>query len=170
MNNKNASVTLIEILESKEERAMYQREIISRYHCPLVSFTVVMPGNVKQNEKSGIIFKKGIEQIEKALLNYKILFRDERYKKTGEEAFFSVDIDGKALKRLMTEVEDSSKIGRLFDIDVIDTDNIPVSRSSIGLHERKCLVCSNDAHICARSKTHTVDDILHEIERILADE
>ena len=52
----DVSVTLEDMLESKEERAFYQSELIDRYRCPLVSFTVVMPGKVKQNRMTEKIF------------------------------------------------------------------------------------------------------------------
>ena len=70
----------------------------------------------------------------------------------------------------MTEVEDGEKIGRLYDIDVIGVDKLPVSRSDFGMPERKCLICGSPAHVCSRSRKHTTEELLLEIERVLSDE
>ena len=60
-------VTLEDMLESKEDRAFCQSELIDKYKCLLVSFTVVMPGKVKQNKMTEKIFQKGTSAIEAAL-------------------------------------------------------------------------------------------------------
>ena len=33
-------------------------------------------------------------------------------------------------------------------MDVIDADGVPMSRESVGLSPRKCLVCDNEARYC----------------------
>ncbi len=38
-----------------------------------------------------------------------------------------------------------------------------VSRSSLNLAERKCLLCGNDARICARSRVHSADELNEKI-------
>lgn len=167
---KYISVTLEDIIESKDERAVYQRYLIDKYNCPLVSFTVVMPGNVKKNEMSEKIFLKGKAEIESALEEYDVIFKNENDKNTGPEAFYCVKMCSSELKKLMVDVEQNCKIGRLFDIDVIGKDYVPVSRSALNLPERKCLICDNDSHVCARSRKHTKEELLAEIERVLSDE
>ncbi len=164
------TVTLEQILENKEFRAFYQKKLIDEYKCPLVSFTVVMPGPVKQNEMSEKIFSKGKSEIEKVLLEYDVVFRDERANITGYEAYYSVNTSVSVLKKLMTEIEDDSEIGRLYDIDVIGIDYQPVSRSEFGMPERKCLICGGPAHACSRSRKHSVRELLEKIERVLSDE
>lgn len=164
------TVTLEDMLESKESRAAYQKFLINKYKCPLVSFTVVMPGPVKQSEMSEKIFRIGKAKIEDILEKFDVVFKDERIKKTGYEAYYAVDLSVSVLKNLMTEIEDGSRIGRLFDIDVIDTDLQPISRADIGMDDRKCLICGKPAHACSRSRKHSVEELLNEIERVLKDE
>ena len=82
----------------------------------------------------------------------------------------TVDLSVSVLKKLMTEIEDGSRIGRLFDIDVIDVDLQPISRADIGMNDRKCLICGEPAHACSRSRKHSVAELLNEIERVLKDE
>lgn len=38
-----------------------------------------------------------------------------------------------------------------------------MSRSSLNLAERKCLLCGNDARICARSRVHSADELNEKI-------
>ena len=163
-------VSLEDMLESKEDRAVYQSQLIDKYKCPLVSFTVVMPGKIKQNKMTEKIFQKGTFSIENALGGYNIKYKNHRNKKTGPEGFYCVDLPLETLKRIMVEVEAGDKIGRLYDIDVIGIDKHPVSRSDYKMPERKCLICGDPAHVCSRSRKHTVDELLCEIERVLSDE
>ena len=64
-------------------------------------------------------------------------------------------------------------MGRLLDIDVIRPDGTKIARTEIGLPPRKCLLCGQDAPVCARSRTHTVGELFartHEmIEAHFAD-
>jgi holo-ACP synthase/triphosphoribosyl-dephospho-CoA synthase len=59
----------------------------------------------------------------------------------------------------MTALEECHPLGRLFDIDVIAEDGDKVSRSTIGLPERACLVCGKTGAGCARSRAHPLDEV-----------
>ena len=61
-------------------------------------------------------------------------------------------------------------LGRLFDIDVLDAGGKKLSREGLGLPPRKCLLCEQPAHACARSRTHTVMELTERIESILRKE
>ena len=58
---------------------------------------------------------------------------------------------------LAVELEDIDPIGRLYDMDVLDTDGKKISREDMGLPRRKCLLCENDAAVCARSRAHSLE-------------
>ena len=163
-------VTLEDMLSARESRAMHQSELIDRYDMPLISFTVIMPGSIKRNAFSKKIFSMGKEALEKALCPYGIKFFDEKDQKTGYEAFYCVDLPAETLKRITVDIEDGSRVGRLFDLDVISKDKTPISRSELGLGERLCLICDRPAHACSRSHLHSTEELLKEIERVLSDE
>ena len=169
---KDNSVTLAEVLESRDERAARQAFLIKEYSAPLISFTVVCPGPVKQTKTSGMLFSEGVKALEKELAesDIPVLFKEIREKKTGNEALYSVGTDEKTLKRLCSGIEDTHKYGRLFDMDVISADGTPVSRTQLGMPGRKCLLCGRDAHACARSRAHSVEELQKEIERLTKDE
>lgn len=165
---KDNNVTLEQLLESRDERAALQSYLIDEYKCPLISFTVIMPGSIKQNEMSEKIFNEGLAALRKALEWEEVKCIKIKVKNTGSEAIFSVNASPDRLKKLAVELEDKHRLGRLFDIDVIGKDKRPVSRSEYGYGERKCLICGEMAHACVRSRKHSVDELLQEIERLLS--
>ncbi|MBQ9773995.1 MAG: citrate lyase holo-[Clostridia bacterium] len=87
--------------------------------------------------------------------------------KTGCEAIFCVEGDAKKIKRRLCALEDSAPIGRLWDIDVLLGMGEKVSRTDLGLPPRKCLLCGEDAPVCARSRAHSVDALAHKTNEII---
>ena len=83
---------------------------------------------------------------------------------TGPEALYVVEAHARELKQALVALEESHPLGRLWDIDVIDPDAGPVARASLGLPARRCLVCEEPAHACARSRRHPLDEVLQFIE------
>ena len=81
--------------------------------------------------------------------------------------YASVDSDPVSIKKAMCEIEEADRLGRIFDIDVIKTDGTKVSREEFGMGPRKCLMCEEEAHFCARNRTHKVSDMVEEIKRII---
>ncbi|MEG0379594.1 MAG: triphosphoribosyl-dephospho-CoA synthase CitG, partial [Eubacterium sp.] len=65
-------------------------------------------------------------------------------------------------------LEESTPLGRLFDIDVQRSDGSKVSRKIIGLPKRKCLLCHKNAFECSRSRAHSVKDLLRYEAKIMA--
>lgn len=88
---------------------------------------------------------------------------------TGIEALISLDADAAELKRICVEIEEEHQAGRLFDIDVIAKNGAKLGRSE----PRKCLICSENASVCARSRAHSVQELemrtREMLERRLAD-
>lgn len=68
------------------------------------------------------------------------------------------------LKRLMCEVEDASPVGRLLDADVIGLDGEKLSRTDVGLPVRRCLLCGEEAPLCARSRAHSAEALFARAE------
>ena len=60
-------------------------------------------------------------------------------------------------------IEESSQLGRLFDIDIIDINFEKLSRKSF----RKCLICEEQAQECGRSRKHSVEELQNKVEEIL---
>lgn len=166
------NVELSDMLTARERRVWMQEKLISSFHKPLVSFTLNIPGPVKVLPLVPDAFVSGIIRIEAELKKkgLSVAGRDLILNKTGLEAFWAVEAGTDELKAAMVFVEDASDLGRLFDIDVIGTDGKKASREDLDLPARTCLLCGRPAHACARSRTHTVEELTARIESILRKE
>ena len=151
--------SLQEILDAREQRVERQQILLSQYQKPLICFTMNIPGPEKMNRDIAIGFAVGNWLLRDRLSGCPILHKALHRKDTGCEAYYVVDLPAKELKQLTIEVEDTDPIGRLFDIDVIDTDGRKLTREMLGFDRRKCLLCDNDAAVCARSRAHGLDQL-----------
>lgn len=71
--------------------------------------------------------------------------------------------DIKNIKLLCVNIEDSAPLGRYIDIDVYQNSLKSISRSELGIDNRKCFLCDNDAHICARNQTHSYEELENKL-------
>lgn len=163
--------TLLEVLDRREERVLEINDVIEQFkNTSVICFKLNIPGKIKNNEIIYKVFRDGVNNIEAAILNLKgieIKISEEKNLKTGPELLMGVKgVEAKELKMKMVEIENSTKIGRLYDIDVIG-DNGAISREEIGMAERKCFLCDKNAKICASSRAHSVEDMLVALENII---
>ena len=93
----------------------------------------------------------------------------ERDLNTGYEANLITPMPLLEAKRVAVEIEDTHPLGRLFDIDVIDKQGIPVSRDRVGGQPRRCLVCDHEARYCMRMRWHTQEEIWARIRQMTDD-
>lgn len=160
-------VSLSMMLECRENRARTQRELISMYGKPVVSFTMNIAGSVKTSHLIERGFSIGEERLLGALLCRKatIIHKRTNFFTTGPEGFFVVDMDPCRLKSICTWIEDMDPLGRLFDIDVIDVDGTKLERKDI----RRCLLCNEQAKICSSRRIHKVEDVWNRTNEILTE-
>lgn len=155
MPNKLYSTVEVEDMAlRREERAKHQTELIKEYGLPLLCFTLNIAGPVKNSPLIGFAFKTGIELI-KERLGDSIVHLERFSANTGCEAFVVSKLSAEELKKLMLEIEDTSPIGRWFDLDVIDISGNKLSRSE----PRRCIICGDMAAVCARSRAHSVNEL-----------
>ncbi|MFT8349445.1 citrate lyase holo-[acyl-carrier protein] synthase [Clostridium saccharoperbutylacetonicum] len=160
---------LKEILDAREKRAEMQRELIDTYKNTLISFTLNIPGTEKCNSTFTKVHEKGIKLLEEELekKNIKVLHETVRVAAGGDEAFLVVDADSWCIKRITTSIEENHELGRLFDIDVFNEDGELTSRTGIDLPARRCLLCSNSAKACARSREHSIEALMNKVNYII---
>ena len=91
----------------------------------------------------------------------------ERDLNTGYEAYLITPLPLLEAKRIAVTIEDTHPLGRLFDIDVINSDGIPVARNDIGEKPRRCLVCEHEARYCMRMRWHTQEEIWAKINEMV---
>lgn len=159
--------TLLEILDARERRATKQLELLGKYQKPLICFTMNIPGPTKQHRDIAVAFAVGDRLLRSRLQKYPILHRELHYENTGCEGYYVVDLPAADLKRIAIEIEDIEPIGRLFDIDVLGADGLKLSREEFDFPRRKCLICEQDAALCARSRAHGLEQLLEKVRALL---
>lgn len=155
-------VNLAEMLDARERRLFRQQKLLKTYEKPLVSFSLNIVGPVKVFFLAREAFKEGIRLIEEQChaWGFPVIAAHITDEKTGQEKIWVIDSDAVILKRTLCCLEESVSMGRLFDIDVIDVDGSKISRSDLDLPKRNCLLCNQEAFVCSRSRTHSVEDLL----------
>ncbi|CAK7015779.1 MAG: Apo-citrate lyase phosphoribosyl-dephospho-CoA transferase [Desulfovibrio sp.] len=163
------AASLEAILDNREKRAERQRAFLEKYRMPLVSFTVNMPGAVKDNAAARIVFAEGVRLLD-VLVREKGWFSPDWLVTegvTGPELLACVESDARVLKKCAVTLEESASLGRLFDMDVLDAAGISVSRADIGVSSRRCLVCSSPAKECGRSQKHGYETVLEKVREMI---
>lgn len=148
-------VSLHDILNAREARAQQQKQLLAKYRLPLVCFTMNIAGPVKTTPLIQRGFYAGLEQLDRQLPFEQICFQQVQELPTGCEAVFAVDLPARELKRLCTDIEENHSLGRLFDMDVIDTDGRKLERET----QRGCIVCGAPGRLCAASRAHSVQQL-----------
>lgn len=158
-------VEVRDILSARDERAENQRAMLERHGRPLVSFTLNIAGSIKLDEDILRAYREGRSRIENVLNINRLAVLDVREKIafTGCECLWSVDANAAEIKRRMQMIEEADEIGRLFDIDVIAADGCKIERKTA----RKCLICAEDVHICARSRRHSAEELFERAKEII---
>lgn len=169
---------LKDVLEAREARVEKQCGLLSDRGV-LVSFTLNIPGPVKNAVLYRMVFEDGLGRL-KNMEELSGAYLESGKNAAGPYAFFAVKENGgiepaKLLKQKTMQLEEETGLGRLFDIDVlycgVDGFPVKVSRTELGGQARSCLVCGEKAFACVRSARHSVPEVLMcVIDRILYSE
>ena len=159
---KPVEVSLEQVLLARENRAGRQQRLLAQYGLPLVSFTMNMAGPVKDTPLSRFAFQAGVAALTKHLGGPVSCCLTEAV--TGCEALLVYDRPAQALKDVCMELE-STEVGRLYDLDVLDAAGEKLSRPEM----RRCLVCGGPVAVCSRSRAHGLKAICTETTRRLAE-
>lgn len=164
------AITLEQLLRSRDERQRLQNQFMRQNTgLTLMVLTVVMPGSEKRNALSLAVAEAATEAIRHTFAT-EIHSEKTRDLETGFEGWYMLEADASAAKRLACRIEDTHPLGRLFDIDVFDEKSgAPISRVSLGLPERKCLMCDEPARVCMRAGTHPREEVYNRINQMVGD-
>lgn len=164
-------VTLEEMLEAREKRASIQKKLLSEYGHTLICFTLIIPGEYKRFPLAIQTYNEGKMQLLRQLErhNITILHHKDWRANTGDEGYFIVSADAGAVKKLTLEIESNHALGRLFDLDVMDTNGNAVCRRDYGEQERTCLICSGPVWQCSRSRNHSAEKLVEATLKIMQD-
>ena len=162
--------TLEAILHAKEERAWKQKMLLSRHPlASLISLSLNIPSLIKLSHEAVVVH----EIAHKALLEMvenegiELLACESQLAATGAESFFTCKAEAKVLKVFTCKIENTHPLGRLMDIDVLDSTGAILSRSALGFPKRRCFVCEEEAQLCARSQKHTYKQLNAHIKQLV---
>ncbi|CAB1247704.1 putative 2-(5''-triphosphoribosyl)-3'-dephosphocoenzyme-A synthase [Ruminococcaceae bacterium BL-4] len=164
-------IELPQMLSARENRVQKQNQLLKQYQMTLISFTLNIAGPIKVFPLAVKTYEEGLELIKyqcKAM-GIPICHLEESRFATGYEGYFCVQSDAFKVKKALTELEENSSLGRLFDIDVLDKSGQKISRTALSLPQRRCLVCGGPTFICSRSRTHSLNEILQHTISIMQD-
>ena len=154
-----------DMLECRERRVQIQNAYLEKYHYPVLSFCMNIPGPVKTNESIRKAFEAGKQELMARLIerNFLICAQTEIHEKTGDELILSICCPAAELKKEAVRIEETLSFGRLFDMDVIDETGKNLSRS----FRRSCIVCGKPVWECARSRAHSIEELQVAVDRLL---
>ena len=159
-------VTLEQVLHSRTRRVERQQALLLEGAPCLVSFTLNIPGDIKQFPLAQAAFQEGLDLLRQAF-GKSVLKEETIDEPTGSEALLAVDADPVDTKRKTVAMEDDHPLGRLFDMDVLDPDGRSLSRTELGAPQRTCLLCGNSAKVCGRSRAHSLPELRQAIAVLL---
>lgn len=156
------AVALPELLAARERRAAWQRQLRGNRADTQIVLSVLTPGAVKNHAFSRAVFAAGQDMLARLIKarGWTLHASASLHEAAGEMACWSVDAPPDSVKRLLLSVEERLPLGRLWDMDVLDGEGKPLSRRQFGYAPRRCLLCAQDAKICARERRHA----LHELQ------
>ena len=150
----------------REKRAAEQRDMLLRNPgCCLVSITLNIAGPVKRTGITDRLFFREATEALNAVAAAEFPIRDGLLIEadTGTEALFAVKGDPEKIKAICVGVEERDAAARLADIDVIGPDGAKSARPT----PRKCLICGEDARVCARSRAHGVPELQEKTAELI---
>lgn len=168
MTTGPVEVSLNEVLRNRERRVAFQSAAIEAFGRPVISITLVSPGPVKDSPLARQLLDHALRALALLMAEraWPLLKREVRLDPTGPEALLVANAGALELKQATVHLEDEHPLGRLWDLDVIDPLRGAISRKSLGLPPRRCLLCDKDAHVCGRSRAHPLNELQRAIEEI----
>ncbi len=164
-------VILDDMLARRETRVASRNRLLARHGRPVVTFTLVTPGPLKDTPATRLLYEEGRHALCLVLGGgeFPLVGTVDEYLPTGPEGFRVVDADPVVLKYKLASLEASHPLGRLWDLDVTGVDGHTVSRQDVGMPPRQCLVCGEPAHACARAARHPLEEVERAIRSLIDD-
>ena len=151
-------VTSVELRAARDRRVLKKWELLTPGgEICLVEFSLNIAGAVKTFPFARAAFREEVRELSDRLSRFSVLKTEVYEKNTGDCAFFLLRSQAIQVKKFLVSVEESHPLGRLFNLDVCGPDGISVKRHDLGLLPRTCLVCGEDAHVCAQKKSHSME-------------
>jgi len=159
----------LKILKARENRAKKYKQLHEIYQGTILALTMNIPGAHKKTRSALRAFDEGLRSMNKLLSSRRVnvLKHDTSMTDDGPEACWVIDTPPISLKAWAIEVEENHPLGRLFDFDVLNESLRPIHRESSGGSLRRCFICDEPAHMCARSQKHDYRELHRKIDEMV---
>lgn len=158
-------------LAANEQRAARQADWLARYQQPLISLTLVTPGEVKDSPRYRNNMGVALQTCDHLLWqhHWQVLERQVLWLPTGPEALWCVAHPAVEIKAGCMALEQAHPLGRTWDLDVICPQAGHLGRVALGADRRRCLICDRPAHACTRERRHPPELVVARVEQTIDD-
>jgi holo-ACP synthase/triphosphoribosyl-dephospho-CoA synthase len=158
-------ITLENVLIAKENRVARRELFQLNQALPVLTFSLNIPGSVKDSNRIRKIFRAGIERIEQEFLIEK---SQSFYEETGLYSFFLIREEPNRLKEICCQIENEGSFHRLWDLDVNDSMGKAVALAE-RRQGRKCFLCDQLSSQCMRNQLHSQEEVFRQVENLFYD-
>lgn len=151
------------ILIDREIRSNQIKELLEKTNNPIISIKANVVGSNKSPYYAYLIVKRFFGLIKKEIKIQNFFYYDSY---DGPYYLIESIDDANYIKEKAIALEDNDILGRLVDIDVY-TLNGSINRNTLNKQQRRCLVCENYAHVCVRSKKHSLYEVEEKVNEII---
>ena len=161
-----AGVSLEELLAAKERRAARQADMLEHYQQPVISLTLVTPGEIKDSLRYRNTMGVALQMCDQLLWEnrWQVLDRQVLWLPTGPEALWCVEHSASEINALCTELLQTHPLGRLWNIEVICPQQ---GRQAQDDRTRRCLLCDDAAQTCESLHRHDGEEVVARVEQMI---
>ena len=154
------------LLAARDERALMQADMLKSFCCVL-QISLNIPGMPKRIQGDEDAINRG-EEILLEFIGANPAERLALCNNAGYTVMFGLrDVNPLELKKTAVLVEELEPWCRVLDIDVISTAG-HISRTDIGFLPRRCMLCEQEAKVCARLRSHSVGELRDKVQLMLS--
>lgn len=151
------------ILKDREEKQKKVKDFFNLYpDDSLIVIKANIPGDNKNYPFISYLLKVFLNDL-KTTYNFMTITYNSSF--DGPYYFCGIKGKNKKIKEHLIMIEETHDLGRFIDLDFFITPEHSQSRTLLGLPLRKCILCDNDAVVCMRKGSHTLDKLLDKIEK-----
>ncbi|MFW6284835.1 MAG: citrate lyase holo-[acyl-carrier protein] synthase [Bacillota bacterium] len=152
-------VTEAALLSARKKRADHVLNLSRDFEASVVLIKVNIPGKDKNPSVARPVLKLSARLIFNL---FDVSMHCRVPSVDGDYHLMVIEEPAKRIKRVAIYLEDTHRLGRLFDIDVYH-DGAKLSRTDLGFSPRRCLICGGDVAKCRREGAHSLNALLGTI-------
>ena len=161
MHNIQPNPIIQSLLKAREER-WHNKLALAKHGWHVVSLQLNLPGYPKNDETTDLFVKLIDKQFVRFLkANIPGKYKEERkgfIDKAGDCVFYLIPakgVESQELKELTERFEERHPLGRIIDLDVLDTKGKLISSGKY----KKCFICDQPAHLCRKETKHPQEEV-----------